>query len=238
MSAENRPVPVNTKANDLLVQRASAAEFSKGISSNVVYDAIERAIVRRNLAGSVLDYGAGVGDLTRRLAASRRFRAVSAADIMPRPADLEHVAWVEQDLNEPIARWSNEFDVVVAAEVIEHLENPRFTVREMARMLRPGGTVIVTTPNNESWRSIVALLLRGHYAGFGELSYPAHITALLRKDLTRIFREANLSAPEFYFTDYGGIPGKPSLVWQRISFGMLRGVRFSDNVVAVATKPT
>jgi 2-polyprenyl-3-methyl-5-hydroxy-6-metoxy-1,4-benzoquinol methylase len=222
--------------NDLLTQRVNAAELSKGTSLDVVYDAIERLITRRELGGSVLDYGAGVGVLTRRLVALGRFSSVSAADIMPKPPGLERVTWVDQDLNEPIQGWNSEFDVIIAAEVIEHLENPRFTVREIVRMLRPGGTAIVTTPNNENWRSFVTLLFRGHYAGFGELSYPAHITALLRKDFTRIFAESQLSPPVFHFTDHGGLPGKPRVTWQSISFGWLRGLRFSDNVIAVATK--
>jgi len=223
-------------AQDLLTHRAKAAELSGGISSNVIYAAIERVIAAKNLKGSVLDYGAGVGGLTRRLVGLNRFATVSAADIMQAPGGLDSVNWIEQDLNEPMRGYDGAFDTVIAAEVIEHLENPRFTVREIARLLKPGGTAIVSTPNNESWRSFVALLVRGHYAAFGALSYPAHITALLRKDFTRIFTESRLAAPEFYFTDNGGIPGKPSVTWQRISFGMLRGLRFSDNVIAVAKK--
>jgi len=224
-------------ADDLLSQRVKAAELSRGISSNVIYAAIERVIATRDLQGAVLDYGAGVGDLTRRLVEIGRFSSVSAADIMPRPAGLDRVQWIEQDLNEPMQGHDGAFDVVIAAEVIEHLENPRFTVRELFRLVRPGGTVIVSTPNNESWRSLVALLVRGHYAGFGEASYPAHITALLRKDLTRIFQETGLRSPEFVFTDCGGIPGKPNVTWQQISFGLLRGLRYSDNVLAVGIKP-
>jgi 2-polyprenyl-3-methyl-5-hydroxy-6-metoxy-1,4-benzoquinol methylase len=228
---------MNSTAPDLFVQRVKAAEFSKGGSSNAIYDAIEKVISARDLRGSVLDYGAGVGDLTRRLVALDRFDSVSGADIMPKPLGLERVQWIEQDLNESMHGSDRAFDVVIAAEVIEHLENPRFTVREIQRLLRPGGTAIVTTPNNESLRSLVALIVRGHYAGFGDLSYPAHITALLRKDLIRIFQESQLATPEFYFTECGGIPGKPRLSWQKVSFGLLRGVRFSDNVLAVAAKP-
>jgi 2-polyprenyl-3-methyl-5-hydroxy-6-metoxy-1,4-benzoquinol methylase len=224
-------------ADDLLSHRVKAAELSRGISSNVIYAAIERVIAARHLHGAVLDYGAGVGDLTRRLVELDRFSSVSAADIMPRPPGLDGVQWIEQDLNEPLPGHEAAFDVVIAAEVIEHLENPRFTVRELFRLVRPGGTIIVTTPNNESWRSLIALIVRGHYAGFGETAYPAHITALLRKDLTRIFQETGLWPPQFAFTHSGGIPGKPNVTWQKISFGLLRGLRFSDNLLAVAVRP-
>ena len=157
---------------------------------------------------------------------------------MPIRNDLAAVEWIEQDLNDPMRGHDAAFDVVIAAEVIEHLENPRFTMREIFRLLRPGGTALITTPNNESWRSLIALILRGHYVAFGDTSYPAHITALLRKDLTRIFQEAGFPAPMFHFTNDGGIPGEPALTWQRISFGLLRGLPFSDNILAEAKKPT
>jgi len=223
---------------DIHRQRVLAAEASKGISSNKIYDMIERVILARNLGGKVLDYGAGVGHLTRRLLALNRFDAVAAADIMPAPADLASaVEWIEQDLNEPVPEHGNAFDVVVAAEIVEHLENPRFMIREVFRILRPGGVALITTPNNESWRSLAALLIRGNYAAFGELSYPAHITPLLRKDFTRAFREAGFPNPEFYFTNVGSIPGKPVFTWQQIGFGILKGKRYSDNFMAVAAKP-
>ena len=223
---------------DISEHRAKAAELSGGASTEVIYSMIERVVVESGLGGRILDYGAGVGQLTRRLLALNRFDRLAAADIMGVPSDLAGVVeWIEQDLNLPLPGHDGSFDVVVAAEVIEHLENPRFLMREIFRILRPGGTAIVTTPNNESWRSILALVVRGHYVFFGDSCYPAHITALLRKDLTRMFHEANFLAPRFHFSDEGGIPGKPVVSWQRISLGLLGGVRFSDNLLAVARKP-
>lgn len=229
---------MNQTSTAILEHRAKAAELSGGTSGNAIYALIERVIAERGLEGRILDYGAGVGQLTRRLLALQRFRSVSATDIMGVPGDLNGKAeWIEQDLNIPLPGHDDAFDVVVAAEVIEHLENPRFMVREIYRLLRPGGTAIVTTPNNESWRSLIALLVRGHFVEFGEAGYPAHITALVRKDLTRIFKEASFPAPSFHFTNSGGLPGKPMLRWQQISFGMLNGRRYSDNILAIAQKP-
>lgn len=223
----------------ILEHRAKAAELSKGTSGNAIYALIERVIAERGLSGSILDYGAGIGYFTRRLLALQRFHSVSATDIMSAPPGLSgQVEWIEQDLNAPLPGRDDTFDVVVAPEVIEHLENPRFMIREIFRILRPGGTAIVTTPNNESWRSLIALLVRGHFTEFGESGYPAHITALLRKDFVRIFQEASFPAPDFCYTNSGGVPGHPTVVsWQQISFGLLKGRRYSDNILAIATKP-
>src|ERR1700733_10112800 len=229
---------MNQTSTAILEHRAKAAQLSGGTSGNAIYALIERVIAERGLKGKILDYGAGVGQLTRRLLALQRFESVSAADIMGVPSDLTgKVEWIEQDLNSPVPGHDGRFDVVVAAEVIEHLENPRFMIREIFRLLRPGGAALVSTPNNESWRSLIALLVRGHYMAFGDSGYPAHITALLRKDLTRMFQEASFPAPDFRFTDSGGFPGKPIVSWQQVSFGALRGLRYSDNLLAIARKP-
>jgi 2-polyprenyl-3-methyl-5-hydroxy-6-metoxy-1,4-benzoquinol methylase len=223
---------------DIHEYRVEAAERSGGYSKNSIYNMIEQVLAAEGLRGKILDYGAGVGSLTRRLLELKRFDLVAGADIMKGPADLASTAeWIEQDLNSPLPDHNEAFDVVVAAEVIEHLENPRFMMREIFRILRPGGVTLVTTPNNESWRSLLALVVRGHYASFSDAGYPAHITALLRKDLSRIMQEAGFASPKFYFSGQGGIPGKPTVTWQQPTFGLLKGMRFSDNFMAVAAKP-
>src|SRR5579863_5260366 len=92
--------------------RAKAAALSGGTSTNAVYDLIERVLAQKQLAGKILDYGAGVGQLTRRLVDLQRFDSVSATDIMRIPSDLNgKVEWIEQDLNAPLAGHADAFDV-------------------------------------------------------------------------------------------------------------------------------
>jgi hypothetical protein len=67
-----------------------------------------------------------------------------------------------------------------------------------------GCTLILATPNIGAIRSSMALLLRGHYVAFLNSCYPAHVTALFRKDLVRIQTEAGFSDLRFHFTNYGG----------------------------------
>jgi 2-polyprenyl-3-methyl-5-hydroxy-6-metoxy-1,4-benzoquinol methylase len=219
-------------------QRLQAAEASSGISSEVIYDRILKVIGDYDLRGCALDYGAGIGNFTRKLLASGRFEQIDGADILLRPENLPStIRWHRLDLNDADAIPRTSFDVVIAAEVIEHLENPRQVAREWFRILKPGGTLILSTPNNESIRSLMALLVRGHYVAFLDSCYPAHITALLRKDLGRILTEAGFSEVRFHFTNHGGLPKLPAVSWQQVSLGLLKGCRFSDNLIATAKAP-
>ena len=165
------------------------------------------------------------------------FSSIAAADILPKPFDLPPEAlWIDPGLDEPLAKPDESFDVILCSEVIQCLENPRAVAREFFRLLRSNGTVILSTPNNESVRAIAALWIQGQFVSFGQSSYPYHKTALLRTDLDRLLGEAGFEDREFFYSNYGGLPKRPSLTWQRISGGWLAGKRFSDNIFAIARK--
>lgn len=217
--------------------RQQAAKASAGISSEAIYACFERELLHRSATGAALDWGAGQGLLTQRLLNLKQFQSITAADIQHRSETTDSaIQWIQADLNNPLNLDAETFDVIVSAEVIEHLENPRATAREWFRLLKPGGLLIFSTPNNESWRAILALILKGHFVDFGDSSYPAHITALVRKDITRILSEAGFCLPKFVFTNTGKIPKLPRHQWQSLPLLSLRGTRFSDNVLTITYK--
>jgi 2-polyprenyl-3-methyl-5-hydroxy-6-metoxy-1,4-benzoquinol methylase len=161
---------------------------------------------------------------------------LTGIDLMDRPASLpEAIGWHAHDLNDAILL-GREFDTVICSETIEHLENPRQVFRSLHALLRPGGSLILTMPNQESIRSYVSLLLGGHFAMFRGNSYPAHITALLRLDLIRICAESGFAPPEFFYSNRGSLPKITMVHWQSFSFGLLRGQWFSDNVGMLTRK--
>jgi 2-polyprenyl-3-methyl-5-hydroxy-6-metoxy-1,4-benzoquinol methylase len=218
-------------------KRMGAAIASRGISSDVIYKLAISLLNSLQSPGDLLEYGAGTGSLIKCLLDSNYRGKITGTDIFARPAFLPNdVHWIQSDLNNSLEIPDESFDAIVSTEVIEHLENPRATFREFHRLLRPHGTIIITTPNQESVRSFCCLLAGGHFAAFLEGSYPAHITALLRKDFGRICLESGFSVPSFHYTNAGGIPKLPSIRWQEVSFGLLKGRLFSDNVAVVATK--
>jgi len=217
-------------------RRLVAAEASGGTSGSEIKDLVLRIIRSEGLNGSVLDFGAGKGELIQKLCTLGIFQKISGADILKRPDHLPaSVDWHHQDLNGGIDV-AEPFDVVICSEVIEHLENPRAVFRTLHGLLKPGGTLVLTMPNQESIRGYVALLFGGHFVHFLGVNYPAHITALLRMDLSRICAETGFAEHSFAYTDVGGIPKLPRLKWQRVSFGLLKGRLFSDNLGMTAKK--
>lgn len=223
---------------DLKQSRIAASQISGGISTDVIKDLIVDCLKKEKVAGSVIDFGAGRGELLDRLARAGGMESLAGADLFPRPADLDaRVQWYQQDLND-LLTIDRQFDCVVCSETIEHLENPRQTFRNLHQLLKPGGLLILTMPNQESLRSYAGLLFGGHFTYFLGACYPAHITALLRLDLTRICHEVGFQPPKFRYTNAGGIPKLPFVSWQRVSIGLLRGRLFSDNIAMMTRKTT
>ena len=222
---------------DLAESRRRASELSGGISSEPIKSLILRLLDREGAAGSLLDYGAGTGELLRRLHGLSRFERLAGIDLFPRPESLPpSIAWHQQDLNDT-ATADERFDTVICSETIEHLENPRHVFRSLHRLVRPGGQLVLTMPNQESIRSYAGLLFAGHFTHFLGACYPAHITALLRMDLVRLCAETGFAPPAFSFTDDGAIPKLATVHWQQVSLGLLRGRLFSDNLAMTARVP-
>jgi SAM-dependent methyltransferase len=140
------------------------------------------------------------------------------------PVDLDSAIWPVED---------NQFDASVSLETVEHLENPRAFFRQIARITRPGGLVIVTTPNQTSFLSKLTLLVKNEFNAFQERPglYPGHRTALLPIDLQRIAIESGLANPQLTYSNTGRLPGFAAH-WP----SFLRGRLFSDNVLVWAHK--
>jgi SAM-dependent methyltransferase len=109
----------------------------------------------------ILDAPCGDGALAATL--RRAGYAAYGVDIGASGARLLGPAYQDANLNGRLPFDDTSFDVVFSIEGIEHLEDRYRYVRELHRVLKPGGTLILTTPNIVSLRSRVRFFGSGFY---------------------------------------------------------------------------
>jgi SAM-dependent methyltransferase len=212
------------------------AILSGGISADPIYKAVATALTGRHPGGgTILDVGCGVGNLSSYV--DNMFERYVGADVVRHegfPAG-ESFCLVDLDAGQ-VPLPDGAADVVAAVETVEHLENPRAFFRELVRLVRPGGWVVVTTPNQLSLLSKLTLLLKNQFNAFQDACYPAHLSALLEIDLRRIAAECRLTNIAVAYSGRGRMPGT---AWHYPAFLSRCFPRaFSDNVLVIGRKTT
>lgn len=108
-------------------------------------------IVRKRRPATLLDIGCGDGFLIGELRKCPELRQTkfSGVDVYAqRPKGFSYTA---ADITTRLPYRTGQFDCVVIGEVIEHVPNTDHVLREINRVLKRGGTLLITTPNLVSW---------------------------------------------------------------------------------------
>jgi 2-polyprenyl-3-methyl-5-hydroxy-6-metoxy-1,4-benzoquinol methylase len=145
----------------------------------------------------VLEIGAGPGSIARPLVEKNGCR-VTALEVDPKCLPILRsfcVDVVQGDLN--TGDWDRalegrSFDVIVIADVLEHLIDPWQTLRIAKKLLRPGGGVVSSIPN-ASHAAMIASILDDNvdYRDWGLLDR-THIRFFGAKNIQSLFRQADL----------------------------------------------
>jgi SAM-dependent methyltransferase len=135
------------------------------VASNRIAEAVRCAWRDEARSGrNVLDLSVGSGE-TARMLAELGFNTV-ATEYSTLPFIAENVPRVAGvNLNYPLPFKSAKLDGVNLTEVIEHIENQAQLVREIARVLKPGGVAVISTPNVLNVASRVRFLFTGFVRG-------------------------------------------------------------------------
>jgi ubiquinone/menaquinone biosynthesis C-methylase UbiE len=154
----------------------AATSKAAGPSSPVplAHQAIHDTVVDllRNLPrGALLDVPAGEGALAGRLIDAGF--DVRCCDLYPEIFRLDGVDIQQGNLDAELPFSDRSFDYVTCLEGLEHIENPQQAMREFARVLKPGGHLIVSVPNILNIEERLKWLLHGYTSHFKPISRAA-----------------------------------------------------------------
>lgn len=132
----------------------------------------------------VMDLGCGVGVLLREIKKQRKGCELWGIDIssevVAKNSKEDPDIHYEQGEIGNLYRLPPEyFDFVFSGETIEHLDKPGELFADAFRILKPGGTLVITTPQDD------------------HIDSPEHVWYFEKQDITNLFTQAGFSSPEF-----------------------------------------
>lgn len=219
--------------------RASWGQTTPDAHSLFKYWIVGDALRRHALSGRLVDVGCGNGLLQRHLE-SLGWKETVGVEPSGNPTGRRELGL--EIYNEPVRVFlarpgmAGGFDVAVANHVLEHSYEPLRLLAELRDLVRPGGHVLIATPNLagvsmrwKTWASRLGLKSRP----FRHLDYPKHLVLFGLRNLPPLVEAAGLSirAAETYTRASGDDAGKPSRLraWDRLGLG--------DNMFVLARRP-
>lgn len=147
---------------------------------------------------SILDVGCGFATTSERLRRlGNRVTGIESSGVAATTASERIDEVIESDLREldTVSQriGSRKFDVIVFADVLEHLDWPLPVLKSYLQFLAPGGSVIVSLPNVGLWSMRLSLLTgRFDYADTGVLDR-THLRFFTRKTARKMIEDAGLT---------------------------------------------
>jgi 2-polyprenyl-3-methyl-5-hydroxy-6-metoxy-1,4-benzoquinol methylase len=178
----------------------------------VVLHTITRACsetLPHNVAPKVFDAGCGNGSLLRRL-------KIAGYTVAGCDASESGIAIAQRTLGDDVpvkplsvyedltAIFGNDWDVVVATEVIEHLYAPREFVQRVRALLKPGGSLVLSTPYHGYLKNLALAATGAFDKHFTALWDGGHIKFWSYRTLTTLLKEAQFE--DFRFSGAGRLP--------------------------------
>jgi SAM-dependent methyltransferase len=184
----------------------------------------------------VLDVGCSTGYLARAL--SERGNRVVGIEVDPDAAECAR-QWCEQvfiadaeTVDVPFG--AGNFDVVLCADVVEHMHDPKAFLCRATRMLGAGGRVVLSTPNVANWTIRLSLLAgRFRYTDRGILDR-GHRWLFTRRTLTECLASAGYRIETIDFTVPVPLIGTPSVEGGAHALARLRPTLFAYQFIVSA----
>lgn len=183
------------KANSLM--KARWKRLNKTIASM-----IEKLVVERNEYITLLDAGAGRGDFYRLVENSvKKYTGIEPSEkMLPDDVKEDEIEIIRGTAEE--MKYENEYDACLFKEVLDHCYDPALAVKNAYAALKPGGVVIITLTNRDSYYK---LLFKKHAQKL-EQEHKDHINNFNPSDIMKLCAEAGFSEIKSKSTNYLRLP--------------------------------
>ncbi|MDD2482688.1 MAG: class I SAM-dependent methyltransferase [Candidatus Shapirobacteria bacterium] len=135
-------------------------------------------------------------------------KAIITAKNYAKKNNLKNCEFIEGDIRKlPIK--DNYFDIIFSFGVIEHFHNPEIILDELKRVLKPGGKIFFSVPNQYSFHTLTRIILKGigkWHLGY-ERSYSSKsLNILFRKCGFEVLRGGIMPGGELFGRGMNNIP--------------------------------
>lgn len=168
-----------------------------GLKEKKIFDFLKKNTSKGAL---LLDVGASSGNFLR-LARDNGFMG-TGVELNPRTAKLAESAGFSVFVGtlEEASFSENSFDVIHAGDVIEHVPDPQVFVQLCFRLLKPGGALLITTPNSDCfWARATKKFTEWFGFPWAVLTPPHHLFLFSVKNLDMLAAQEGLVKEWFAF---------------------------------------
>jgi len=163
-------LPIMSASQVSQMKETSVDRSPVALAHEAIHDTVV-GILADQPRGVLLDVPAGEGALAARLIEAGF--DVRCCDLYPEIFRLDGVDVHRGNLDAELPFGDQSFEYVTCLEGLEHIENPQQAMREFARVLKPGGHLIVSVPNILNIEERLKWLLYGYTSHFKPISRPA-----------------------------------------------------------------
>lgn len=171
------------------------------IKENTYYNNLRKDIlpyIPKIANAKMLDVGCGAGNTLCYLKQNEVISEATGVDFVDMPESNQRNPLIDKflvaDLNEQKLDLPKEyFDIVLCADVLEHLSDPWSALEFLKSYMKPNARVIISIPNIREFRAMYKIFLKGdfQYAPSGILD-KTHLRFFCKKNLVELAQSANL----------------------------------------------
>lgn len=170
-----------------------------------------------NRKARILDVGCGAGRIASILKEGG-YVTIDGVDVLPEEkvtGAIDHYWRINLDAGEWGSNLGRKYDLIICSDVLEHLENPASTLRQMSNLLIDTGEILISIPNAFNVMERCRILLTGNSGRYAveKRGECGHIAMFTDNIMTSLLERADLGIVEkiggaMFFFGFSWFPGR------------------------------